>query len=337
MIPPCTNPGSVELSVVIPVFNSANIFPELHRRLTTTLAGVVSTYEIIGVVDGARDKSFDVIQDIDRIDCRVKAMEFSRNFGHQAAVTAGLEIAIGDMVAIIDDDLEDPPEVLAAMVAKIREGFDVVYGIRRKRKRSLLHRFLFKAFYRTLSALVDLKLPGDAGDFCIMTRRIVQALNSMPENNRYLRGLRAWAGFEQTGIEYERGSRLANKSGYSFGKYIKLALDAIFAFSYKPLQYVSRIGAFIAFGSFALGFYLFCSGSTPVAPGWASLFVAILFFSGVQLLSVGIIGQHLARIYDEIKHRPKLLSSALRASKTIVIVEENQRAHSACGTLAFLA
>lgn len=304
---PSSNPGGVELSVVIPVYNSANIFPELHRRLTAVLEGAVSSHEIIGVVDGARDNSFDVIQGIAKADCRVKAMEFSRNFGHQAAVTAGLEAAAGSMVAVVDDDLEDPPEVLPAMISKIREGFDVVYGIRRKRKRSLLHRFLFKAFYRVLGALVDLKLPGDAGDFCVMSRRIVRALNAMPENNRYLRGLRAWAGFEQTGIEYERGTRLANKSGYSFAKYCKLAMDAIFSFSYKPLEYVSKIGALIAMLSFAFGLYLFCSGRTPVAPGWASLFVAILFFSGVQLISVGIIGQYLARIYDEIKQRPKYI------------------------------
>ena len=302
-----SNPGSVELSVVIPVYNSANIFPELHRRLTAVLQGAVAAYEIIGVVDGARDNSFDVIQGIARTDARVKAVEFSRNFGHQAAVTAGLEFAAGSMVAVMDDDLEDPPEVLPALISKSREGFDVVYGIRRKRKRSFLHRFLFKAFYRVLGALVDLKLPGDAGDFCVMSRRIVRALNAMPENNRYLRGLRAWAGFEQTGIEYERGSRLANKSGYSFGKYCKLAMDAVFSFSYKPLEYVSRIGALVALVSFAFGIYLVCSGHTPVAPGWASLFVAILFFSGVQLLSVGIIGQYLARIYDEIKQRPKYI------------------------------
>lgn len=304
---PSSNAGSVELSVVIPVYNSANIFPELHRRLTTVLEGVVSAYEIIAVVDGARDNSFEVIQAIAKIDCRVKAMEFSRNFGHQAAVTAGLEIATGNLVAIIDDDLEDPPEILPSMISKIHEGFDVVYGIRRKRKRSLLHRFLFKAFYRILGALVDLKLPGDAGDFCVMSRRIVQALNAMPENNRYLRGLRAWAGFDQTGIEYERGSRLANESGYSFGKYCKLALDAIFSFSYKPLEYVSKFGLIVALCSFFYGVYVASVGKILVAPGWASLFIAILFFSGVQLLSVGIIGQYLARIYDEIKQRPKYI------------------------------
>ena len=296
-----------ELSVVIPIYNSANIFPELYQRLTAAVGQTVSSFEIIAVVDGCRDRSFDVIQGIAQRDGRVKAIEFSRNFGHQAAITAGLSLAAGDMVAIMDDDLEDPPEALPLLVARIRDGFDVVYGIRRKRKRSWFHRFLFTAFYRILSGLVDVQMPGDAGDFCVMTRRVVRALNTMPENNRYLRGLRAWAGFDQTGIEYERGQRLANESGYSFGKYFKLALDAIFSFSYKPLEYVSKIGLVIAASSFIYGLYVIFLGRILVAPGWSSLFIAILFFSGVQLISIGIIGQYLARIYDEIKQRPKFI------------------------------
>ena len=301
------SPDIIELSVVIPVYNSANIFPELYQRLTAALDKSVSSFEIIAVVDGCNDRSFDVIQSAGKMDKRLKAIEFSRNFGHQAAITAGLSVAAGDMVAIIDDDLEDPPEVLPLLIDKIRDGFDVVFGIRRKRKRNWIQRFLFAAFYRILSSLVDVQMPGDAGDFCVMTRRVVNALNSMPESNRYLRGLRAWAGFEQTGIEYERGLRLANKSGYNFYKYLKLALDAVFSFSYKPLEYVAKIGFLIAAGSFAYGLYVISVGGTIVAPGWASLFVAILFFSGVQLISVGIIGQYLARIYDEIKQRPKYI------------------------------
>ncbi len=293
--------------MVIPVYNSANIFPELHRRLTAALSSAVASYEIVAVVDGCRDNSFDVIEGVSRGDARVKAVEFSRNFGHQAAVTAGLTFASGAMVAVMDDDLEDPPEVLPELLAKIRAGFDVVYGIRRKRKRSWLHRLCFKSFYRVLSSMADVKIPGDAGDFCIMTRRVVNALNAMPENNRYLRGLRAWTGFEQVGVEYERGTRLANESGYNFRKYIKLALDAIFSFSYKPLVYMSKLGLLIALASMIYGLYIFSTGTSPVAPGWASLFVAILFFSGIQLLSIGVIGQYLARIYDEIKQRPKFI------------------------------
>jgi dolichol-phosphate mannosyltransferase len=207
----------------------------------------------------------------------------------------------------MDDDLEDPPEVLPLLLARMNEGFDVVYGIRQKRERSASYRLLYKAFYRILGMLVDIRIPSDAGDFCLMTRRVVQVLNVMPENNRYLRGLRAWAGFEQTGLEYDRGARFASESGYSLRKYIRLAMDAIFSFSYKPLTYVSRMGFVIAAGSFLYGVFLLMSGRSPNAPGWASLFVAILFFSGVQLISIGIIGQYLARIYDEIKQRPKFI------------------------------
>jgi polyisoprenyl-phosphate glycosyltransferase len=297
----------VALSVVIPVYNSEAIFPELYQRLCTVLQGATTSFEVIAVVDGCRDRSFDVIQSIGQTDPRVKAIEFSRNFGHQAAITAGLSLAAGEKIAVMDDDLEDPPEILPQFLKKMDEGYDVVYGIRRKRERSAIYRILYKSFYRILGMLVDIRMPSDAGDFCIMTRRIVQVLNKMPENNRYLRGLRSWAGFEQTGVEYDRGARFASISGYSLTKYIKLALDAIFSFSYKPLTYVSQAGILIAGGSFLYGLRLMFIGRSPVAPGWASLFIAILFFSGVQLISIGIIGQYLARIYDEIKQRPKFV------------------------------
>jgi dolichol-phosphate mannosyltransferase len=296
-----------QLSVVIPVYNSANIFPELYQRLVDTLNKTVSSFEIIAVVDGGSDHSFDAITNIGRRDDRVKAVEFSRNFGHQTAITAGLTLAAGETVAVMDDDLEDPPEVLPLMLERIRGGFDVVYGIRRNRKQNWIHRFFFAAFYRALGGLADVRIPRDAGDFCVMTRRVVDTLNAMPENNRYLRGLRSWAGFDQTGIEYRREKRFANRSGYSFRKYFRLASDAVFSFSYKPLEYVSMIGFIIAILSFIYGLYVFSVGRILVAPGWASLFVAILFFSGVQLISVGIIGQYLARIYDEIKHRPRYI------------------------------
>jgi len=295
------------LSVVIPVYNSEAIFPELYAQLIRVLHGVTPSFEVIAVVDGCRDRSYEVIQSIGKTDPRIKAVEFSRNFGHQAAITAGLSLASGDRIAVMDDDLEDPPEILPQFLKKMDEGYDVVYGIRKKRERAAIYRFLYKSFYRVLGMLVDIRMPSDAGDFCIMSRRVVQVLNAMPENNRYLRGLRSWAGFEQTGIEYDRGARFASRSGYSLTKYIKLALDAIFSFSYKPLTYVSRVGLLIAGGSFLYGLRLLVVGRSPIAPGWASLFVAILFFSGVQLISIGIIGQYLARIYDEIKQRPKFI------------------------------
>lgn len=297
----------VELSIVIPVYNSATIFPELHRRLVEALEGTVASFEIVAVVDGCADDSFKVIAAAAETDPRVKAVEFSRNFGHQAAVTAGLTYASGDLVAIMDDDLEDPPEALVALVQRLREGYDVVYGIRRKRKRSPVHRLLYFAFYRLFGAMADIRIPNDAGDFCVMRRQVVDVLNSMPETNRYLRGLRAWAGFEQTGVEYERASRYDSESGYSLRKYVALALDAMFSFSYRPLALMSLVGATIATLSFLLGLCMLFLGRDPVAPGWASLFVSVLFFSGIQLVCFGVLGQYLARVYDETKQRPKYI------------------------------
>ena len=313
-----------ELSIVIPVYNSEGIFPELYSRLTKALEAVVHSFEIIAVVDGCRDKSFNVIQALSEKDARVKAIEFSRNFGHQVAITAGLSVASGELVAVMDDDLEDPPEVLAQFILKLREGYDVVYGIRMRRKRSLLYRFLYSAFYRTLGKLVELRIPGDAGDFCVMRRCIVDVLNTMPERNRYLRGLRAWVGFNQIGMEYDRGERFASKSGYNLIKYFSLAIDAIFSFSYKPLMYVSFIGFFLALVSFVYGAYVVIVGKNPVAPGWASLFVAILFLSGIQLLSLGIMGQYLARMYDEIKSRPQFIVKRTTGLKKEVTTKESE-------------
>lgn len=305
--PEATKP---ELSIVIPVYYSAKIFPELHKRLAATLDQDGGAYEVIAVVDGCRDDSFKVISEIGSRVKNVKAIEFSRNFGHQAAITAGLRFASGDRVAIMDDDLEDPPEALPALLAKQREGFDVVYGVRRARKRSLFHRALYKIFYRLFGILVDVEVPNDAGDFCVMSRRVVNVINAMRESSRYLRGMRAWSGFEQTGVEYDRGQRFASHSGYNLRKYFALAMDATFSFSYKPLRFMLRIGFIIALLSFLFGIRLIVLkwlGLVPNVRGWASLFTAILFFSGVQLFCIGVIGEYIARIYDEVKRRPQFI------------------------------
>jgi len=300
--------NSIDFTIVIPVYNSADIFPELYRRIIGVLEGNVGNFEIITVLDGCRDRSFEVISECHRSDKRIKLIEFSRNFGHQAAISAGLEAAKGKLVAIMDDDLEDPPEVLIQLLKKLREGYDVVYGIRRKRKRFFLYRYLYLLFYRLLGRIVELNLPYDAGDFCLMSKQVVKTLNAMPERNRYLRGLRAWSGFRQTGVEYERAERYASRSGYSFKKYVSLALDAIFSFSYKPLKLVSISGMVIALGSFFFGVHLIyqkLTGGIPNVPGWASLAVSVLFLSGIQMVSIGIIGEYISRIYDEVKQRPQ--------------------------------
>ncbi|HAR42102.1 MAG TPA: glycosyltransferase [Bdellovibrionales bacterium] len=301
---------SPDFSVIVPIYNSANIFPELYKRLITALEPAFSTFEIIAVLDGCRDASFEVISARAAQDSRLKVLEFSRNFGHQAALTAGLNHARGKWVAIIDDDLEDPPEILPQFVAKAREGFDVVYGVRRKRKRSLVHRALYRLFYRISGLLMDTKIPNDAGDFCVMSARVREILVSMPENNRYLRGMRAWSGFKQTGVEYERCARFADESGYSLNKYFELAFNGIFSFSYKPLKYVTFIGVLVAILSIEESIrivYGKLTGHIPDVPGWAYLTVAVLFLSGLQLVAIGIIGEYIARIYDEVKQRPKYI------------------------------
>jgi glycosyltransferase involved in cell wall biosynthesis len=298
----------MELSVVIPVYNSSRIFPELYKKICATLNATVRSFEIIAVLDGCTDTSYDVIHKLHVDDGRIRIIELSRNFGHQAAITAGLEFASGEMVAIMDDDFEDPPELLPTFISRLREGFDVVYGIRRKRKRSLLIRALFSSFYRMLDKFVDIRIPQDAGDFCIMKKSFVKILNEMPETNRFLRGLRAWPGFSQTGIEYERGERFSGESGYSLRKYLRLAIDGIFSFSYKPLIYISLAGLLIASLSFLLGISLIVlklAGKVRDVPGWTSLAVIVLFLSGVQITSMGIVGTYIARIYDEVKRRPK--------------------------------
>jgi glycosyltransferase involved in cell wall biosynthesis len=297
-----------KLSVIVPVYNSAGIFPELHRRLISSLEGIVEDFEIIAVLDGCRDNSLAVISSLSQKDSRIRIIEFSRNFGHQAALSAGLNYASGRLIAIIDDDLEDPPEILPKLISKAEEGFDVVYGIREKRKRARPLRVLYSLFYRISGRLIDIEIPRDAGDFCVMTRRVVDVLLSMPENNRYLRGMRAWSGFNQTGIQYEREGRFANASGYSLKKYLSLALNGIFSFSYRPLRYVTFMGMFIALISFSEGariLYLKLSDKMFNVPGWTSLTLSILFLSGIQLIAIGIIGEYIARIYDEVKQRPK--------------------------------
>jgi len=300
----------LDLSVVIPVYNSAEIFPELHRRLVETLSDTVQSYEIIAVVDGCTDNSAEVIEMHTKENPHLKMVELSRNFGHQMAITAGLELSSGEMVVVMDDDLEDQPELLPKFISKAQEGYDVVYGIREKRKVSIYRRVAFRFFYRLLNRLSAIDMPYDSGDFCLMKRPIVNALNAMPETNRYIRGLRTWLGLKQVGIEYERGKRPTGHSGYRLLNYIKLAMDGILSFSYKPLTYVSIIGFIVASASFLAGMRLVVLkliGETIIIAGWASIMVAVLFIGGIQLISIGILGQYIARIYDEVKRRPKFI------------------------------
>jgi polyisoprenyl-phosphate glycosyltransferase len=306
--------GKIDISIVIPVFYSARIFPTLYERLVKTLEDISSSFEIIAVVDGCTDNSAAVIADINATDPRVKLIEFSRNFGNQMAITAGLRYSTGDIVVVIDDDLEDPPEFIPQLVSKAKEGFDVVYAVRRKREISWLRQKMFKIYYRIFSRLSNFEVPEDVGDYCLMRRPIVDVLNSMPESHRYIRGLRSWAGFKQIGIQFDREVRHSGESGFNLVRYFRFAFDGIFSFSHVPLLLSTYLGFFISLISFLLGIWFLAAkvmGLLPDVPGWSSIAVFILFIGGVQLLSVGVLGQYIGRIYDEVKRRPPYIVKRL--------------------------
>lgn len=298
---------TIELSVVIPVYYSAEIFPTLYARLVAALEDKVDSFEILAVVDGCTDNSAQVIADVHAQDPRVKLIEFSRNFGNQMAITAGLHHSAGEFVVVIDDDLEDPPEIIPQLLARANEGFDVVYAKRKKREISWLRSTVFDSYYKLFSRISNFSVPEDVGDFCIMRRSVVDVLNAMPESHRYLRGLRSWAGFRQTGLEFDRESRHSGESGFNLTRYMKFASDGIFSFSYVPLLISTWLGIVVAIVSFLLGvFYLVAKlvGWLPDVPGWASITISVLFIGSVQLLSIGTLGQYIGRIYDEVKGRP---------------------------------
>jgi dolichol-phosphate mannosyltransferase len=304
--------GKVDISIIIPVYYSADIFPVLYERLVLTLDKLSLSFEIVAVVDGCTDESAAVIAHIHNLDPRVKLIEFSRNFGNQMAITAGLRFSVGGTVIVIDDDLEDPPEIIADLVAKADEGFDVVYAVRRKREISWLRHRIFKLYYRLFSNLSNFEVPEDVGDYCLMRRPIVDVLNAMPESHRYIRGLRSWAGFRQTGIPYNRQARHSGQSRFNLAGYFKFAFDGIFSFSHMPLMLSTYLGFFISLISFLLGIWFVIAkwiGLLPDVPGWSSITVIILFIGGVQLLSIGLLGQYIGRIYDEVKKRPPYVIS----------------------------
>lgn len=295
----------IRLSIVVPVFNEQKNIKEFYKRLKPVVKKITNQHEIIFIDDGSYDTSLDLLKKLRERDSRVKIILFARNFGHMPAVDAGLANANGDLVAVMDADLQDPPEVIPKMIEKVKEGYDVVYGIKRKRKEGIIRRLLFSYFYWFLNKLSFYKMPLDAGTFSIMSSRVVKILVSLPEKNKYLSGLRAWAGFSQTGIVYERGRRFSGKPA-SLTRLIKLALDGIISFSYVPLRLASFLGfvfASLAFlgivGVFTLRFFF---GFGIV--GWASTMSTILLVGGIQLITLGIIGEYLARIYEEVKNRP---------------------------------
>lgn len=300
----------MDISVVIPVLNEAHGLPELRRRLTEALDRAQLSFEVILVDDGSQDDSRNLMAEFHQQDERFRALCLSRNFGHQIAITAGLMHAKGDAIAIMDADLQDPPEVLLLFWKKLKEGYDVVYGVRRKRKENMIKRMCYFLFYRLLNKLSEYPMPLDSGDFCLMSRHIVDHLNKMPETHRYLRGLRAWSGFQQIGLEYEREGRFIGKSKYTFTKLFNLALDGLISFSAIPVRFIIQFGFLTAVTSFGIGvaymiLKLLDIGTWP--SGFATLFLLIAFLGGIQLITIGMIGEYVARMHMEVKRRPLFL------------------------------
>jgi len=296
------------LSVVVPCYNEEEVIGETVKRLWAFCAELHDLdVELIFVDDGSRDSTRDMLRAFQADDPRIKIIGFARNFGHQIAVTAGIDAANGDAVVLIDADLQDPPEVVHQMVAKWREGYDVVYGTRTERPgESAFKLSTARGFYRLLNRLSDVKIPLDTGDFRLMSRNVVMALRSMPERDRFVRGMVSWVGFRQVALPYRRAERFAGVSKYPLTKMLRFATDGILSFSTKPLQMSVAMGMLCAFVSVLGIFYaLFLRMFTSIwVEGWTALMIAVLFIGGVQLICVGILGEYVGRIYNEIKHRP---------------------------------
>ena len=301
-----------ELGVVIPCFDEAAVLPALFAALTKFAASAPGPVWFLLVDDGSSDGTARLLDEQCSKDPRFAAIHFSRNFGHQTAVSAGLHHARGDVIAVLDADLQDPPEVVLRMIDKWREGFDVVYGVRQNRKEGFILRACYAAFYRVMRRVANVDIPLDAGDFSLMDRRVVDLVNSMPEHNRFVRGLRGWVGFRQTGIPYDRAARAAGEAKYGFRKLFRLALDGLVSFSSLPLRLAAWLGLFAAAIGFALLVWALIAAlvleKTPA--GWASTAVIVLFFGGVQLLMLGVLGEYLGRIFDEVKGRPHFVVAA---------------------------
>jgi dolichol-phosphate mannosyltransferase len=301
------------ISLVVPAYNESAVLQQLYDRVAAAAETWGEPWELLIVDDGSRDNTLDIASRIGARDPRLKVLSFSRNFGHQAAVTAGLAYASGDIVAVIDADLQDPPEELLRFIDKCREGYDVVYAIRVKRKEGPLKRTAYFCYYRLLRQLSSIEIPLDSGDFCVLSRRILDVINALPERTRFIRGLRSWAGFRQVGLQYERQARLAGEPKYTLNKLVKLGLDGVFSFSYKPLHLLMLAGLGIGSFAFLVGFLYVLQyvtnttifGLNPrTARGWTSLFVVMLFMAGAQLFGMGLLGEYIGRIFEEIKARP---------------------------------
>jgi dolichol-phosphate mannosyltransferase len=308
-----TNSENKRVSVIVPFLNEQENLPLLYERCTKVFQSLEEELELVFIDDGSTDGSLPWVLQTAEKDPRVKYIQLSRNFGHQRAITAGMNLCSGDAAVIIDADLQDPPETIVAMIEKWKEGYDVIHAVRSERKgESGLKKFLAHVFYRIMSKMTEVEMTVDAGDFRLLDRKALNALNSMPEQHRYMRGLASWIGFNQTAVEYVRDARHAGVTKYPLIKSIALALNAITSFSGTPLRFIFYLGALLCSLSIAIGIYLFTvwhfiQKGSPSHAGTTYLTLAIFFVSGLQMFCMGILGQYLRRVFDEIKERPLYL------------------------------
>ena len=295
------------LSLVLPIFNEEEVLPELHRRLQEFLVELRLDAEVVFVDDGSRDRSMDLLRAFAAGDPRYRILSFARNFGHQAAITAGVDHARGEAVVVMDADLQDPPEVVLEMVARWRAGFDVVYGRRRSREGETWFKLLTaRAFYRIFGAMIPIEIPLDTGDFRLMSRRVVVALRALRETHRFVRGLVAWVGFKQTALLYDRPGRLAGTTKYPISKMVRFSLDGITSFSVLPLRISLYLGLSMSVASVGITVWAVLAkfAFQRVVPGWTAIVVLVALVASAQFLMIGILGEYVGRIYEEVKRRP---------------------------------
>jgi glycosyltransferase involved in cell wall biosynthesis len=302
------------ISVVIPCYNESEVLPLLFERLNAAAAQWGIRYEVIAVDDGSRDDTWNLLCSYHQVNPAWKAIRLARNFGHQIAIWAGLRHVAGDVVLVIDADLQDPPEQVPVLLAQWNKGYDIVYAIRQKRKESVFKRTAYFCYYRLLSFMAEIDVPLDSGDFCLMDRRVVDAMTAVTEQEPFIRGLRAWVGFRQIGVPYERDARAAGEVKYTFTKLTRLALNGIFSYSTRPLRLATYVGFTASIVAFLGAIFTFlqrifasqfAAWGMPFVPGFATIVIASLFLGGVQLVCLGILGEYVGRIYDNVRGRPQ--------------------------------
>lgn len=321
--------SAVKYSVIVPMYNEEEVIEHTYERLKLVMDSTNECYELIFVNDGSKDRTVELVSMICDFDPNVRMINFSRNFGHQIAISAGMDYAQGDAIVVIDADLQDPPEVIIDMIAKWKEGFEVVYGKRLKRKgETMFKKITAKLFYRTLRSLTNVDIPVDTGDFRLIDRKVCDVLRGLKEKNRFVRGLVSWIGFRQTMVEYEREERFAGETKYPLKKMISFAIDGITSFSYKPLKIATYVGFTLSITSFlyllVVIFQKLFTGTTIA--GWASIVAVNLLFNGIILMLLGIIGEYIGRIYEESKNRPLYI---VREAQGFPAKEDNQSSESA--------